>query len=77
VSGPFERAFDYACRVDVEQVLPAWTRSEGELSAALLHAEVAMSRAYGRMLTLIADADERGLAASELDPETSAHYWSG
>ncbi|MCU1681265.1 MAG: hypothetical protein JWQ81_2004, partial [Amycolatopsis sp.] len=31
----FERVCGYACCVDVEQI-PAWTLTEGELSAALL-----------------------------------------
>lgn len=51
--------------MDVEQVLPAWTLSEGELSASLLRAETLMSQTYGRMLALVAEADERGLAASK------------
>jgi hypothetical protein len=55
--------------VDVEQ-MPAWTLTEGELSAALLRAETEICQAYGRMLALVAETDTRGLAASKGYPNT-------
>jgi len=46
-------------------VVPAWQLSDGELTAALLSTHTTLNQTYGRMLTLVAEADSRGLAASK------------
>jgi hypothetical protein len=45
--------------------VPVWRFSDGELTAALLHAQSVLSQGYGRMLTLVSEADGRGLAAGK------------
>jgi hypothetical protein len=45
--------FEYPEGVDEERVVPVWRFSDGELTAALLHAQSVLSQGYGRMLTLV------------------------
>src|SRR4030088_1507862 len=45
--------------------MPGWRLSDGELTAALLHTQAVLSQGYGRMLTWVAEADGRGLAAGK------------
>jgi hypothetical protein len=52
--------------------VPEWQLSDGELTAALLHAHTVQSQGYGRMLTLIAEADGRGLATCKGYRDTAA-----
>jgi hypothetical protein len=49
--------------VGEERVVPVWRLSDGELTAALLRTQTLLSQGYGRMLTLVAEADGRGLAS--------------
>jgi uncharacterized protein DUF222/HNH endonuclease len=51
--------------VDGDQLVPAWQLSDGELTAALLSNNTTINQAHGRMLTLVSEADNRGLAASK------------
>jgi hypothetical protein len=58
--------------VDEQQAVPGWQLSDGELTAALLHAQTVLSQGYGRMLTLVAEADGRGLATCKGYRDTAA-----
>jgi hypothetical protein len=55
----------YVRGVDDEQTVPVWQLSDGELTAALLRAQTALSQGYGRMLTLVSEVDSRGLGVEK------------
>jgi hypothetical protein len=58
--------------VDEQQAVPVWRLSDGELTAALLHTQTVLSQSYGRMLTLVAEVDGRGLATCKGYRDTAA-----
>jgi hypothetical protein len=45
--------------------VPAWQLSDGELTAALLSTHTTLNQTYGRMITLVSEADNRGLATTQ------------
>jgi hypothetical protein len=49
--------------VDNEQMVPTWQLSDGELTAALLHAQKLLNQGYGRSIDLTEEAETRGLAS--------------
>ncbi|MEC3982871.1 DUF222 domain-containing protein, partial [Amycolatopsis sp. H20-H5] len=49
----------------VDEMVPVWQLSDGELTAAVLAAERDMCRSYARMLDLVGDLDKRGLGVEK------------
>ncbi|MEC3975920.1 HNH endonuclease signature motif containing protein [Amycolatopsis sp. H20-H5] len=49
----------------VDEVVPVWQLSDGELTAGLLAVERDLCRVYARMLDLVGDVDRRGLSVEK------------
>ena len=49
--------------MDSKQTVPTWQLSDGELTAALLHAQKTLNQQYGRSIDLVEEAESRGLAS--------------
>jgi hypothetical protein len=58
--------------VDVDRLVPGWRLSDGELTAALSTSQTELNRMYARMLELVEEADNRGLAAGKGFRDTKA-----
>lgn len=46
-------------------MVPAWQLSAGELTAAFLQVQTVLNQGYGRSLSLVAEAESRGLASCQ------------
>jgi hypothetical protein len=58
--------------VDLEQALPAWQLSDGELTAAMLASERALCSNFARMLDLVREVDKRALGKEKGFRNTAA-----
>jgi hypothetical protein len=50
--------------VGVDEMLPEWQLSDGELSAALFASKPHCAGKYGRMPALVGETDKRGVAVA-------------